>query len=370
MPHRVSPTLADNLFSADYAQARERFRQQAIEAGASLESHVQPQARGLHGEDLSIDVALLGPADASRAALIISGTHGCEGLLGSAAQTVLLRELAAANRTLDVRLVLVHALNPWGMSHVSRGTERHVDLNRNFIDWTQPPPANLDYEELHEVIALADFEQATLATAKARSDAWVAAHGRDRFIDAAIRGQYSRRDGINFGGDGPEWSNLTLRGILQEHLQPARKVALIDWHTGIGERGQPFFLCFHPHGSDARLRAAQWWGAERIAAGSRLDGAAVPDYRGLVFQGVSDALPWAEVTGAVIEFGTLPIERMWRAIQLDLQIRRRSPQAPDSDELREQLLEAFVPRSLSWRRSVLAHAIAIQQALLGGLRAW
>src|SRR3546814_14558145 len=65
------------------------------------------------------------------------------------------------------------------------------------------------------------------------------------FRSATARGQYTHTDGLHYGGTGREWSNQALETIVARHLQGARRIGLIDWHTGIGERGQPFFLCFN-----------------------------------------------------------------------------------------------------------------------------
>ncbi|CFW01904.1 Protein of uncharacterised function (DUF2817) [Bordetella pertussis] len=44
---------------------------------------------------------------------------------------------------------------------------------------------------------------------------------------------------------------------MRDHLAGARKVALIDWHTGIGGYGEPFFLCFNEEGGPLHELAAR-----------------------------------------------------------------------------------------------------------------
>jgi hypothetical protein len=73
-------------FSASYAAARRAFLDAASAAGARLSSHANPLARGTAGEELATDVAWLGPADASRVLVTISGTHGAEGFAGAGIQ--------------------------------------------------------------------------------------------------------------------------------------------------------------------------------------------------------------------------------------------------------------------------------------------
>ncbi|KAL7540301.1 hypothetical protein ACHAXR_010016 [Thalassiosira sp. AJA248-18] len=73
-----------------------------------------------------------------------SGTHGVEGYIGSAVQIRFLHELFLANeeqlgsKTASSgdrvrRVLLIHAINPFGMRHHRRANENNVDLNRNVL---------------------------------------------------------------------------------------------------------------------------------------------------------------------------------------------------------------------------------------------
>jgi Protein of unknown function (DUF2817) len=75
-----------DYFSASYASARRAFLDAAAAAGARLSSHVNPAARGPAAEELATDIAWLGPAEASRVLVTISGTHGAEGFAGAGIQ--------------------------------------------------------------------------------------------------------------------------------------------------------------------------------------------------------------------------------------------------------------------------------------------
>ena len=68
----------DGCFSEDYIEARAKFIQAAQAAGATITRFALAE-RGPDGDELSTDVAWLGPPDASRALITISGTHGVEG---------------------------------------------------------------------------------------------------------------------------------------------------------------------------------------------------------------------------------------------------------------------------------------------------
>lgn len=367
----VSPALAAACFSPTYASARARFALAADRAGARLDIFTHYTAHGPDGGTLSTDVAVLGPPDAENALLIVSGTHGPEGFVGSAAQIALLDALALQPHTAALRIVLVHAINPWGFAQPSRTTENNVDLNRNFIDWQQPLPTNPGYDELHACLCPQAWTPASLQAAEGERQAWIERNGQDAYVDATARGQYSHAAGLHYGGAAREWSNHTLESLVRRHLAGVQRLALIDWHTGLGERGEPFFLCFNEPGGPGWQRACHWWGRDRVETKGGFEGASRPRYSGLLFHGVQRYAAPAEVTGAVIEFGTRSRDEMRLALLADQRL-KFGGELSDAERthLREQLLDAFSPFSPQWQRSVLAHAIAIQQQALHGCASW
>lgn len=371
MPLAASPALAAACFSPSYASARGRFALAADRAGARLDILTHDTAQAPDGGTLSTDVAVLGPPQAENAVLIVSGTHGPEGYVGSAAQIALLDSLAARAETLAMRVVLVHAINPWGFAHTSRTTENNVDLNRNFIDWDQPAPANPAYAELHPSLCPTDWTDAARQAAETARLAWIERHGNDAYVDVTARGQYSHADGAHYGGAAREWSNRTLQTVLRRHLDGARRVALIDWHTGLGERGEPFFLCFNEPGSAGWQRACTWWGRDNVETKGGFDGAKRPQYAGLLFHGVQRFIAPAELTGAVIEFGTRSRDDMRLALQADHRLKFGGELTDElRGALREQVLDAFSPFSPDWQCRVLGHAIAIQRQMMQGCADW
>jgi len=141
-----------SVFSATYAEARAKFLDAARATGAKHVAYLHPREKGPAGEPLYLDVAVAGPADASRVLLAGSGTHGIEGYSGSAAQTAWLLGGGARRLPKDTAMVFFHAHNPWGFAHKARGTEENVDLNRNFLDHAKPYPPNPGYEEVHPIV--------------------------------------------------------------------------------------------------------------------------------------------------------------------------------------------------------------------------
>ncbi|HVC31225.1 MAG TPA: DUF2817 domain-containing protein, partial [Steroidobacteraceae bacterium] len=225
-------------FSRDYASARRRFQSAAARAGASLTSHVLPGHAGPSGEALAIDVARLGNPDAQSALLVISGTHGIEGYAGSGCQVGLLEDRFHEALPGSACLLLLHALNPHGFAWLRRVNEDGIDLNRNFIDFSQPLPSSAAYEALHDWLVPADWDGEARRAADAALMAFGQTHGMPALQTAVSGGQYTRPGGLFYGGTRESWSALTLARILTEVLPgTVRRLGVLDLHTGLGPAG-------------------------------------------------------------------------------------------------------------------------------------
>lgn len=108
----------ESYFPRDYRQARRGFIEAAQLRGIDVISRVYPTARGPDNKPLFLDTAALGPRDATRALLLLSGTNGMEACFGSGVQTGLLREGLTPPE--GARIVLVHAFDPYGFAWSGR----------------------------------------------------------------------------------------------------------------------------------------------------------------------------------------------------------------------------------------------------------
>lgn len=362
---------AAEAFSRTYAEARAKFLQAAADAGLAVESKPHPRP-GLHGEPLAMDVAREGPPDAARLLVVSSGCHGVEGYCGSGVQVDLLRDAAWRQRAAaaGVAVLYIHALNPYGFSHVRRTTHENVDLNRNFHDFAAPLPVNTAYRELHRLLVPAQWPPAP--DNEEAIAAWLARHGEKAFQAAVSGGQYEFADGLFYGGRAPSWSNLALREVLRAHGRRAARIAWIDIHTGLGPSGVGERIYA---GRDDRAdiaRARQWWdGGGRTPVTSIYDGSSTSAFlTGMMFAAAYEECPQAQYTGMALEYGTVPVLETLQALRAE-QWLNAHPEAPAelAEAIRGQVMAAFYTDTDAWRGQVLAQAREVVGQAVEGLGA-
>ena len=134
-------------FAPSYPDARRRFRDAAVSAGAGLE-RVPLTSRGPDDGALTIDIAWVGSRRPRHAVIHGSGIHGVEGFAGSAIQLKAL-EVVQPPGPADA-IIFVHVLNPFGMAWLRRVNEHNVDLNRN---WREPGGTLTGIPELYREIS-------------------------------------------------------------------------------------------------------------------------------------------------------------------------------------------------------------------------
>ena len=341
-------------FSSSYAQARQKFLLAADAAGLSVESHIHP-LKGKDGEELAMDVVREGPADAKQLLVLSSACHGVEGYCGSGVQIHALHDTAWRQeaREKGVAVLYVHALNPYGFSHLRRVTQENVDLNRNVHDFSKPLPVNAAYQEVQPLL-LPEIWPPDAANAQATGQ-FIAQRGMTAFQAAVTQGQHEFPAGLFFGGTAPTWSNQTIRQVLKQHGSRAQKLAWIDLHTGLGPSGvgERIFACANDNAALTRARA--WWGHNVT---SIYDGSSTSAFlTGLMWMSVHHECPQVEYTGIAMEYGTLPMEQVMHALRGEhwLHVHPYAESALKT-QIKQDILRAFYTDTDAWREQIVSQA--------------
>lgn len=360
------------MFAQSYEEARHAFRATVTALGGRLEFAAAP-GTGALGEGLTIDWAVIGPSGASSTLLSISGVHGAEGHAGSAAQRAFAATLDPRDLGDDCNVVMIHALNPWGLSHGHRVDADNVDLSRNFGDFDAPPRSNPDYARIHDIVCPDRWDDSLLERVGALFQSLTQELGAARALTAFTGGQHSHPDGVGFGGVRPSPSRQVFERIVETELSACRRMAYLEWHTGFGDYGKPLVVALDARGSAARERMARWWADRELQSeGEAFDSGETPDWSGLLLPGLRRLAPHIEITGAPIEIGTVSNFEAFEAVMIDRWL-RLGTEPGDADlrsRLRGKLRAAYDPADPAWRDRVIETGRAMHLAALRGLRAW
>ena len=339
-----------SFFAADYAEGRAKFLAAAEARGLKRTAYLNPHAKGPKDEDLTIDVAVMGRDEAKAGLLVISGTHGVEGYAGSGAQIGWLKSTRNVHWPDGLKLVLVHALNPYGFAWNRRVNEENVDLNRNFVDHTKPYPQNSGYERLKSAIAPRDLKPETIAAVDQKLRDYAKEHGLFALQEAISQGQYAHPDGMYFGGTREQWSVGQILHIVRREFAHAERVGIVDIHTGLGAYGHGEIIT-EDEASDPRYaRSHRWWGDVRSTRAGESVSAHV---LGSIDSGLIAALPHAEVTAGGLEFGTYPTLEVFRGLRADNWLHiLGDPRGPDAAAIKSEIRRAFYPDKDDWKEMV------------------
>ena len=352
-----------NYFARTYAEAREGFLAAAKQRGLAVETTLNP-LKGAQGEELATDAVLLGKADAQSLLIVTSGTHGVEGLCGSGCQRALLgdEDLAKRVEASGIALLLVHAVNPYGFSHLRRVNEDNVDMNRNFRDFADATELNPAYAQVHDLMLPPEWPPTDAN--RAAIFAAIGRMGMPAFQAAVSAGQRSHKDGLFYCGNAPTWSNRTVRALLQKHGAGRKSIGWIDIHTGLGPYGHGEKIFAGANDAAELARAKAWWGADIM---SYYEGkSASAEVQGSMVMSIYAECPKAEVTGMGLEFGTVPFEAVLTALRGDHWLAIH-PQAGSGkrDVIRKMMRDAFYIDSDDWRGMVLGQSrTSVLQAVL------
>ncbi|MET1257403.1 DUF2817 domain-containing protein [Aliikangiella maris] len=213
-------------FSQNYPQARQKF----LDAANQL-NHANIHQSWQLEKDLTCDSIWLGAENAEKVLVIISGTHGVEGYCGSAVQNFILQAINAGLITVadSTAILLIHALNPWGMQHYRRCDQDGIDLNRNFVDFSQPLSDNPKY--LHYLEQLVEVDSNQRYTVFEQFSKTL---GQQQFDEIFSGGQYHCNWGPFYGGQKASWSNHVIDQIINNYQLDEKLLVVLDIHSGLG----------------------------------------------------------------------------------------------------------------------------------------
>lgn len=349
-----------------FDESRARFRRLCDARGWRWDA-VPIDATGPFGQTLTIDHVHVGTDAPRRALVLLSGVHGVEGFVTSAAQRAFLSRLDPAALPSDVGVTVVHVVNPWGMAHDRRQNESNVDLNRNWGRDRGEPEHNDAYDEIHHLACPAIPDLPDVGALLEVTGPLVAERGEEWVRNAITKGQFRHADGLHFGGHRTEPSTAAVEAIVGPRLARAESVFVVDLHTGHGPMGEIVTLSDQPEGSDqdrvlrqlfdtVEATAARPDGTSRVKAG--------PIARGIA----TDLAGHADTLVATVEVGTAGDLAQLAATYQEQWVHNHGDLAdPAHRAVRWTYRTCFTPDDAEWERAALAGLRRHLDAALGAV---
>jgi hypothetical protein len=232
-----------SLFPESYETSRNRFRL-TLDRVRSFWPEAHLFHHSLPGEDdLTIDWIYSPALEKNQKVFILTtGEHGVEGFVGSAMQQRFIDNFLHQLDPKVTGLLLVHAINPWGMKFHRRVNANNVDLNRNFL-WDHPfdPDFNPGYDKVYNTMNPKGSIKHMLT-----ADLYFCRHllwnllqlGKSGFELASLAGQYRYPQGMYYGGSGYQGETMLMMDLYRQTFRSYDQVLHLDMHTGYGPRYQ------------------------------------------------------------------------------------------------------------------------------------
>jgi Protein of unknown function (DUF2817) len=370
------------LFPRSYEGSRARFRRnldrvQQFWSNARLVAH-----RISNQEELTIDWIQADPlATCERVLVLTTGEHGIEAYVGSAVLQVLIDEYLHRLAPRSTGLLLVHAINPWGMKYRRRVNSQNVDLNRNFL-WTSrdddsafDPAFNPAYRQLSALLNPQKPVRHWLTSMflfSFRLGRDLIRFGHNGFKTTAGIGQYFEPHGIYYGGSKLQEEAHLLADLLRRQIEPYHQVLMIDVHTGYGPRYQMSLVNSSLDPRDSASLAQEFYYPSILKSNTD----SFYDIRGdlidYVYNLVNAEFPDAGLYATTFEFGTFGSSafawmRDLRAMILENQLYWYGTHSNSArDWILREFEELYLPNELKWRTKAIEDA---RRAFEGILRA-
>lgn len=350
--------------SPSYQSARTKFLAQAQVKGYAIESHLLQGYRGIDDELLYCDIARKGRDGNKKCLVISSGLHGVEGYCGSGVQHQLLMQETLEHLSQDITVIFIHAFNPYGFSFSKRVNENNVDLNRNFMDFSQQIPLDNDIKEFNENVFPQQWSGAHLSDVFESVYQYRDQRGVSQLQTVLTGGQYHYSGGIFYGGTEPQWTRKLWDRVCHDLAAEFEHIVHIDIHTGLGENGDCELMYIGADQGQTRDWVVDWFGADIVK---------IPGTEGSTSKPISGHLAShldnfnVSNIAIALEFGTQDIDHVLVSLINDSWL-QANPDCGDVERKRiiQTVRDAFMTPSDEWKTRIWQQSeVFVKQAVAG-----
>jgi len=367
-----------DLFPKSYEESRERFCQSLIRVQefwpkATLKRQVYDPT-----EDLSTDwIQAEAQEHNDKVFILTTGEHGVEGYVGAAMLQLFTEKYLPQLDPSITGLVLVHAINPWGMKHRRRTNANNVDLNRNFV-WEPDlidPAFNPDHKKIDAFVnpkkPVNNYWLSQLAY-MLRLFGHIIRMGFPDFKKISLLGHYRNPKGVHFGGDSFQQETETMMELYRQSFRPYNQILHLDMHTGYGPRYQMSLVNSVFEKGNSQYFSERFNYPLVVAANTDEFYELRGDMIDYVYTLCKNEFPKVRLYSNSFEFGcyggsAFGIIRTMRAMAMENRAYWFGTANPViQSRIERDFLEAFNPHAEDWRRKAVSDA---DQAFEGILRA-
>jgi hypothetical protein len=367
-----------DTFPASYAESRRGFLQSTGPVCARWPVCVPGKHILEDHPDLSIDWLWAEPRQKEHLVIVSTGQHGIEGYVGAAMLKLFIEEFAPRLDPENTGLLLVHAINPWGMQNNRKVDANGVDLNRNF-DFTErfDPAINPEFKQIASLVNPQRplgpplLENISFWAAVLQA---LAVNGVAVVQKASLLGQHHTPNGFYYGGTGYSECTSVLIGLYRQALEEYRSVIQIDLHSGYGPRYQ-MSIVIPPLDPISSAAARQKFSYPLVQKIDRREFYAISGDMGEYFYRLRDVQYSGKALFACgFEFGSfgdslLARIRSLRAMVWENQLHwHGAVSASAQAAVRHEFCELYFPAQPRWREKALADGRQAFQGILSAYR--
>jgi len=228
-------------YSYDYAHCREIF----FSFKKILKSYYLDVEKDTYPiqEECSVSSFMCENPNAKKLLLITTGEHGIEGYAGNVFLQLFVHEFLLNIKHDEVSLLLVHAINPWGMKHKRRVNKDNIDLNRNFLDFSSPDIdlRNESFEKMRKYFTNpkpAGKVDLNFFLNIVKLIPYIITLGSNGIKEALTKGQYTCERCVYYGGKQEVCCTQYMKALYRHVYSTYDFVLHLDIHTGAGPKNR------------------------------------------------------------------------------------------------------------------------------------
>jgi len=365
-----------DLFPQSYEASRQRFLDHFDAVKQRWHSLRHEKAVIDETDDLSIDWFIADAVKENQKVLVFTiAEHGIEGYVGSAMLELFMRKYLPQIDPDTTGLLIIHAVNPWGMKYHRRVNPDNIDLNRTFlIDEDFDENFNPGYDPLRKLIR-ADVKISNLPMNILRFFPrlllMAARTGWTKFNHDLMLGQYRHEKGLFYGGKSTPKETAIVKDLLRGAFENYQQVLHMDMHTGYGPRYQ-MSMVNSVYEKRTSVQCEKDYNYPLIVAANPEEFYAIKgDLIDYVYELRDKFFPERKLYGMAYEFGTYGDDwvekiRMPFAMHYENALRHQKDVNPKIAAMVEvHFEELFNPKEEKWKKKAVADG---DQAFEGILR--